>query len=285
MRIEVGQFEYQTVKSSITFNSNSGSHMLKKNVNSMKSVCLAVVLSGLSSLAIAKSKLDTSVELEQKIDKESAATQQKIDRLAEQALDMNQDYKSKLTQIEQYKAYNRRMELSIEEQNKEMQSLQNQMDTIDETERGLMPLMDEMIDRLANFVDLDAPFKRQKRLDNVDRLRNLMLRADISTSEKYRQILSSYTQELAFGTGVEVYEGTDPTGETEKQVDFLMFGRTSLMFATRGVDKKAAVWVPSQKAWQYLDSSGVDAVVKAIKDINLKSKKLILIPVVTPEKA
>ncbi len=263
----------------------SGSHMLKDKILRVFAVCLATTLGCNSGTIFAADKLEPSIQKEIRIDKKAASTQKQIDRLAEKTLDINAEYKSTLTRIEQFKAYNKRLELSIKEQEKEMASLQDQMNTIDETERGLMPLMDEMIDALAKFVELDVPFRQKERLDRVDGLRTSMLRADVSTSEKYRQILTAYTTEISYGNSVEVYEGPMDIGGTEKQVDYLMFGRTVLVFATRGDSPQAGIWNPSTNSFENLNSDMTKAVIQAIRDIRLKSKKLIVLPVVTPENA
>jgi predicted RNase H-like nuclease (RuvC/YqgF family) len=259
--------------------------MLQNKISRIFVVCLAALMGCFSANSFAASKLDQSVQVEVRIDKNAAEAQKQIDRLAEQTLDLNAEYKSTLTRIEQFKAYNRRLELSIQEQEKEMASLQQQMNTIDDTERGLMPLMDEMIDVLAKFVELDVPFKKEERLARIEGLRTTMLRADVSTSEKYRRVLSAYTTEIAYGNSVEVYEGKMDIDGVERQVDFLMFGRTALVFATRGANKQAAIYLKSKGAFEWLNGDEVDAVVKAIKDIRLKSKKLIVLPVATPENA
>ncbi|WP_144391377.1 DUF3450 domain-containing protein [Pleionea sediminis] len=257
--------------------------MLNKKISCVFTVCLATLLGCFSGTSFA-GKLEPSIQVEMKIDKSAQATQKQIDRLAEDTLDINADYKSVLTQIEDYKAYNMRLERAINEQQKEMDSLQSQMNTIDETERGLLPLMDEMIDMLAEFVEADVPFKKEERLNTVDRLRTTMLRADVSTSEKYRQILTAYTTEIAQGNAVDVYEGQQEIGGVEKQVDYIQFGRTALMFASRGEPAMAAIWDKSAKDWKWLEGDQVTFVRDAIKDIEMKQKKLIVVPVATAEK-
>ncbi|MEE4244255.1 MAG: DUF3450 domain-containing protein [Kangiellaceae bacterium] len=255
--------------------------MLNSKITRILVAGLATIMGLGSNSVIAEGKLEPSVNIETRIDKKQTSVQKRINRLAEQTMDMSQEYKSLLTRIEQFKAYNKRLELSIAEQKKEMDSIQNQMNTIDDTERGLMPLMDEMITYLYRFVELDMPFQQEDRLDRVERLKTTMLRADVSVSEKYRQILGAYTDEISFGTSVTVYEGKADVGGSEKQVDFLQFGRTALMFATRGDNKQAFIY--AQNGWQQLSGEMVDAVNKAIRDIRLKSKKLIVVPVATPE--
>lgn len=258
--------------------------MLNKNISRVFAVCLATLMGCFSGTTFALGKLEPSMKIETRIDKKAEAAQKQIDRLSEQTLDMNAEYKSTLTRIEQFKAYNKRLEMSINEQQKEMASLQAQMNTIDDTERGLLPLMEEMIDTLAQFVEMDVPFKKEDRLNTIDRLRTTMLRADVTTSEKYRQILGAYVSEINQGNSVDVYEGMEMIGNEEKQVDYLQFGRTALMFATRGENTQAAIWSKENDDWQWLEGAQIDAVKKAIKDISLKTKKLIVVPVATPEK-
>ncbi len=50
----------------------------------------------------------------------------------------------------------------------------------------------KMIDSLEQFVALDLPFQKVEREDRVAALTDLMNRADVTISEKYRKILEAY---------------------------------------------------------------------------------------------
>ncbi|MCO7225442.1 DUF3450 domain-containing protein [Pleionea sp. CnH1-48] len=259
--------------------------LYKNSISRIIALCAATALFCSTGATFASGKLEPSIKVEKRIGKSAASNQKRIDRLAEQTLDLNLDYKHKLSQIEQYKIYNHSLEVSIKSQEEEMASLQQQMNTIDDTERGLIPLMEEMIATLEQFIELDMPFLKQKRVDRVARLRNSMLRADTSVSEKYRRIMEAYQIELDYGNSVQAYEETMDVDGVEKQVDVLRFGRTALMFITRGDNPVAKAWDINSKSWKTLDSAQTTAVARAYKDVKRNNKKLIVIPVSAPERA
>ena len=53
-------------------------------------------------------------------------------------------------------------------------------------------IMLRMIDGLEQFVELDAPFLLDERRGRVDRLREMMDRADVAVSEKFSQVLEPF---------------------------------------------------------------------------------------------
>ena len=145
---------------------------------------------------MAAGPLDTSMDIEKEMDKAAQSTQRQVDQLADQTLDMAQDYQLTLQSIDATKAYNDSLRQYIASQQAEMDSLQRQMDGIDSTERAVIPMMEDMIDSLGQFINLDVPFLMEERTTRVERLREMMLRADVSNSEKFRKILEAYQRRL-----------------------------------------------------------------------------------------
>ena len=92
-------------------------------------------------------------------------------------------------------------------------------------EQGIVPLMMDMIDGLAEFVSPDVPFLLPERRARVARLREVMDRSDVSVSEKYRQIMNASMVETAFGRTIEAYSGDIDTGEgVLRRVEFFILG-------------------------------------------------------------
>lgn len=225
--------------------------------------------------------LDTSIAIEKKITKASVNSQNKVDRFADQTLDLASDYKSTLQIIESLQIYNAQLELLIESQEKEMVSIKNQMDTIDATERGVVPLMNEMIASLERFVQLDLPFHKEKRVARVARLKQTMVRADVSNSEKYRKILEAYQTEIAYGESVDSYQGS--VGDIK--VDFVRFGRVLLTFLTLD-GKNAGYYNPETGEYEELDDEYLRPIEMAIKIAsNQAAPELIKVPVPAAKEA
>jgi len=202
-----------------------------------------LVVGSASSLA---GPLETSIAIEQEMNKASQATQKTVDNLADQTLDMAQTYQLTLQSIDSIKRYNKSIEGYISRQEAEMDSIQTQMDGIDATERAVIPMMEDMIETLDQFVSMDIPFLSKERSDRVKFLREMMLRADVSNSEKYRKILEAYQVENDYGTSVSAYEGT-LEGE-DKTVDFLRIGRVALVWQSRD-EQSRAYWDSASRSW------------------------------------
>jgi hypothetical protein len=206
--------------------------MLKRN----KKTALKAAASGVLAIFLVgnafASPVDESIVIEKQLVKDSSKAQSKIDRFAEKTIELSADYKQTLQVIEQLQVYNKSLETVIESQEKEMLSIQAQMDSIDATERGVVPLMNEMIESIDQFVGLDMPFLKDLREKRVNDLKNVMIRADISNSEKYRKILIAYQTEIAYGESFGTYEGTINLDGMDTKVDFLRVGRVALIYIT-----------------------------------------------------
>ena len=184
---------------------------------------------------MAAGPLDSSMNIEKEMDKAAASTQKTVDKLADQTADDAQTYQMTLQSIDSLKAYNASIEGYIRRQKAEMASIQAQMDGIDGTERAVIPMMEDMIESLDQFVHLDIPFLIPEREKRITFLREMMLRVDVSNSEKYRKILEAYEQEIT-------------TGGAKKTVDFLRFGRIALVYQSRDEETRA-YWDNDSTSW------------------------------------
>jgi len=218
-----------------------------------------LVFGAASSLA---GPLETSIAIEQEMNKASQATQRTVDTLADQTLDMAQTYQLTLQSIDSIKRYNRSIEGYINRQEAEMDSIQTQMDGIDATERAVIPMMEDMIETLDQFVAMDMPFLKEERTERVKFLREMMLRADVSNSEKYRKILEAYQVENDYGTSVGAYEDT-LEGE-DKTVDFLRVGRVALVWQSRD-EQSRAYWDNTSRSWVPLGDEYRKSISEGIK--------------------
>ena len=81
-----------------------------------------------------------------------------------------------------------------------------------------------------------------------ENLQNLMPRADVAISEKYRLILEAYQIELDYGQTLDAYEGRLGTGADARTVEFAQLGRVSLMYRTLD-GSETGYWDANQKTW------------------------------------
>ena len=181
----------------------------------------------LLSLASAQ-ELDATVQVEAGINKAASSSQLRVTRLAQQTADLLAEYRSVVRETESLKIYNDNLERVVMDQREELVSINQQLNGLEATNRGIVPLMLEMIDTLDKIVENDMPFRLEERRTRVLRLRDMMDQADVTASEKYRRVMEAYQGEMEYGRSAEAYSETLPsTGQT---VDFLRVGRTLLIY-------------------------------------------------------
>jgi hypothetical protein len=108
--------------------------------------------------------------------------------------------------------------------------------------------MEKMIDTLGRFVELDVPFLLEERRSRVATLKQLLGRADVSTSEKYRRILEAYQIEMEYGRTLDAYTGKRGEGDNARTVQFIRMGRIALLYQTLDGDE-TGYWDAEKKAW------------------------------------
>ena len=142
-------------------------------------------------------------------------------------------------------------------------------------------MMLEMIDTLGQIVEADMPFRLKERRARVERLRNMMDQADVTTSEKYRRVMEAYQGELEYGRTTESYAETLPT--TGQTVDFLRVGRTLLVYQTS--DQEVTGWFnPTTREYEALPAKYRLEVKEGIAIAkNEKAPDLVVLPVPGPE--
>jgi hypothetical protein len=188
-------------------------------------------------------------------------------------------YAQAVTDVASLERFNQLLEEQVRSQEEEVASIQRQLVEIDTTNRAVLPLMQQMVDTLARFIELDVPFLLEERTARVDNLKRVMERADVSIAEKYRLILEAYQSELDYGHQLEAYEGEGPEGRT---VEFARLGRISLLYRTLD-GSEAGYWDAQNKEW-VRDPSYHDAVEEAIRvGRDDGAPELLTVPVPAPQ--
>jgi len=121
-------------------------------------------------------------------------------------------YAQAMSDVDSLERYNTQLQEQVRSQQAEIASIERQLTELDTTNREVQPLMQQMVDTLAQFVALDVPFLIEDRTARVQGLKDMMARADVTVSEKYRRILDAYQIELEYGRTLEAYQGRLVTG-------------------------------------------------------------------------
>ena len=239
---------------------------------------IAVSLPSSASTATVNRVIQTQVQAE----RSAQGTQRQIDNLDDETQAIVADYRATLIEIDSLKSYVAQLERQVAAQQEEIGSIEEQLQQIESTNRGVLPLMEDMITALDQFVALDVPFLPKERSDRVAELETLMSRADISTAEKYRRILEAYQIEMEFGRNIEAYQGE--LGDTGREVDFLRVGRLALLYSTPN-GEEFGYWNNESRQW-VVDSDLEDFVTDGLKIARKQSPpNLMLMPVQAPQEA
>jgi len=179
-------------------------------------------------------------------------------------------------EVEGLKIYNENLAKVVGDQRSEVASINNQLAGLEATNRGVVPLMLEMIDALGKIVEADIPFRIEERRARVERLTAMMDQAEVTASEKYRRVMEAYQGELEYGRTTESYSATLPT--TGQTVDFLRVGRALLIYQTS--DQSSTGWFnPTTRAFEELPGKYMLEVKNGIAIAkNEKAPDLVMLP-------
>ncbi|HEX7061125.1 MAG TPA: DUF3450 domain-containing protein [Woeseiaceae bacterium] len=232
--------------------------------------------------AVAGAQLNQTLQAQMEVDRAAAQSQQRIEQVRDQTLDAAAKYAQAMTEAESYEQYNEQLEAQVRSQEEEIASINQQLLDIEQTNREVQPLMDKMVRALDQFIALDVPFLIEERTHRVDNLKNMLARADVSISEKYRLILEAYQIELEYGRTLEAYEGTLNAGDEPRTVQFVRLGRVSLLYQTLD-GSETGYWDQNQKQW-VVDNSYAGAVELALRVAGQGSApELLTVPVPAPQ--
>lgn len=200
-----------------------------------------------------------------------------VERLDDETMRLLGEFRQLRAETDQLALYNRQMTTIVNSQEEELVSIARQIVEIERTERGILPLMSRMLDSLEQFVEFDAPFLAQERGTRVELLKDLLTRADVTTSEKFRRVLEAYQIEVDYGRNIEVYRAQ----QDGVSYNFLRVGRLALYRLTND-NEKAWLWHP-RKQWLELDSGYLRDLRKALKVADqTTAPELLVLPLPTP---
>jgi hypothetical protein len=201
---------------------------------------------------------------EAKIHKAAVKSQVKIDNVYEQTQELIAEYRTVVDEREIIKVYNDHVARLVADQNASIESFNDQIAEIDKTKQNVVPLMYRMIDTLEQFIKADVPFNTEKRLARIELLRNTMVSSQVTTSEKYRQVLEAYLVEKDYSSVVNATQGVLKLDGRDITVDFAQVGR--IAYVAQSLDMKNAwVWNNSSKAWDALGEEYLKPVTTLIR--------------------
>lgn len=213
-----------------------------------------------------------------------AEKQKKIDALSDETDDLLADWRAVQRRNKALRAYNAQLETLVAAQQTELDGVRDQIDRVAEISRQMTPLMLRMLDGLAKFVELDLPFLLDERRQRIADLREMMDRADIAESEKFRRLLEAYQIENDYGRTIEAYRGEVALVEGQANtVDLLRIGRLSLMYASLD-GNQGGVYDRDAKAWRPVSPEQLRAIRKGLRMARKQAAPdLVRVPVPAPQ--
>ena len=134
--------------------------MLNQSINkqTMSKIVTLLLLTLVSIVVNAQQQLNTAVQVVVDTNNASAATQTRIDSLNDQTDELTAKYRNVLNEIESLREYNKQLEAVVNDQRAQIVSIEQQMTSLEQTNRGVVPMIIEMIDSLGQLVEADIPF-------------------------------------------------------------------------------------------------------------------------------
>lgn len=257
--------------------------MKKQRFNAVVMTTALSVSALFGSVAMADQNLDTVLQVGQAKVTLAADSQKRIDRIAQETDDLTQEFKAQNKLIDDLRVYNAQMQKQVDGQLGVVAELDKSIEKVTVIERQIQPLIFKMLEALDQFIALDKPFSLEERKNRISLVQANQERADISVSEKFRQVLEAYKIESAYGSTIEAYKATLPVGGQDREVNVLRVGRISLMYQTTD-GQQSGYWDVSQNAWVELDSSYNSGVLKGLRIArDQASKDIMVLKVQAPE--
>ncbi len=254
-----------------------------------KAVALTTMLSAgalIGSVAHADQKLDAILQAEKVKTLAAQESQQNIDKIVDQTSGLLQQFKTVSKQVEGLQVYNGQLEKQTANQLAVITKLSSSIEQVTVIERQIQPLVLRMLDGLEQFVALDMPFHTDERQNRLAMLRKNQERADISISEKFRQVLEAYKIEAEYGRKIDTYKDTLTINGQEREVDILRVGRIALVYQTTDMEL-SGVWDKRKGDWAELDSGAYTSDI--LKGIRIAKKQasidVMTLPILAPEAA
>ena len=228
--------------------------MLKSSI--AKRLMLAGIAAGMIAVPAHAQQLDRALSIAKSSTAAAAASQRRVEQLDDQAETAVREFRAVLQQKDNIELFVAQQEIYKANQDSEIASLNRQLGSVEAVKQGMSPMMLRMAVKLEDSINNDLPFKLNERLAAVNEVKAALANPTMTPAAQYRLVLNAYKNEVNYGLGVESYEGAHPT-RPGNVVNFIHFGRTALVYATKD-ESEIARYNLTSKDWDILD--GADAI-------------------------
>lgn len=255
--------------------------MTANTVPRQAGACILLLFACLAGPLLA-AELDDSREVVARSNREAAASQQRIDGLAQETRQLLEEYRKLAEGADYETSYARELEMLDVVQQEQIAALQEDIARAQITRQRILPLMRSMAQALEKFVVLDLPFHQEQRLAAVVQLQQRLDRPDIDMAARFRLLLETYQLELDYGSTLEAWRGPLLLEGEELSVEFLRLGRAALYY--RSLDgRRTAYWDQQTRRWETLDESYHRSLERALQVARKQgAPQMLLLPLPAP---
>lgn len=264
--------------------------MKNRRTINMSMTALALLMTSIMSTAQSAEILVDSTLLDRAMDAvaakntASAASQEEINRLANSASSIFEEFKRENDTLEALLVLNAEWRQRIARQESNIAELDESIATVEIVTREIPLLTQKMLDSAEQFIELDYPFHLTDRRARVAFARDAITNPAVSIAERFRQVLVLYQTENSYGRTIETYPTTIDIGGAARDVNIVRIGRVALIYQTTDRQMTGA-WDKDARAWVELPAGEYrTAVQTAIRVASqLDAPKIIDLPVHAPE--
>lgn len=208
--------------------------------------------------------VDQSITNQGSIIESLQATQKRIDSLDAESKKLINEYKDTIVEYEILKNYDDQLEKITENQFVEIQSFIDQIESLDETNKYVLPLLERMVVGLRELIQIDVPFLIDERIARLEELESILYQANFSTAEKFRKIYEAYQIENEYGRTIEAYSSSINIDGIILAADFFRLGRLNLFYRTPD-GKETGYWDKQENNWIHLGGKYADDIEAGLK--------------------
>jgi len=217
---------------------------------------------------------------------DSRQAQQEIDRLANSASSLYEEFKRENDNLEALLVVNAGFRKQIAAQEEQIAQLDESIAGVVEVTREIPLLMEKMLSSIEQFVELDYPFHIEERRNRIQFARDAIDNPNVSIAEKFRQVLVLYQNETAAGRTNETYPDVIELNGEARDVTMVRIGRVALIYQT--IDRRATgAWDNNARAWVELDPIQYRTAAQSAIRVasSLDAPDILELPVLAPEAA
>lgn len=232
------------------------------------------------------STIDRALNVVDETNQAAAESQETINRLSNSSSSLFEEFKVESDNLEALMVLNANWRRQIAAQEQDLETIAVSIAEVRNVTQELPLLMNRMISSIEQFVELDMPFHLDARRARIQFAKNAIDNPNVSTAERFRQILVLYQTETAYGRTRETYPTTITLDGVQRDVDMLRVGRVALTFQTKDRSLTGA-WDPEARQWVTLDAGNYRDAIRT--GINVASgiiaPEIIDLPIEAPESA